>query len=178
MMPDLNYNQSTKMGAWFRDRPGFLERVYVFTEWVFERINPLFEKIGYKKIEPWIRLPEELAKRLIFDCRMCGQCVLHSTGMTCPMTCPKNLRNGPCGGVRENGNCEVVPEMRCVWVEAFERSNDMPVYGDHLEYLLPPLNRQLEGRSAWITMLSNEDRALEIGWVPESEVNQIGGEYQ
>ena len=26
---------------------------------------------------------------------MCGQCVLHSTGMTCPMTCPKTLRNGP-----------------------------------------------------------------------------------
>ena len=38
---------------------------------------------------------------------MCGQCVLHSTGMTCPMTCPKTLRNGPCGGVREDGDCEV-----------------------------------------------------------------------
>ena len=53
---------------------------------------------------------------------MCGQCVLHDTGMTCPMTCPKTLRNGPCGGVREDGHCEVKPEMRCVWVKADERA--------------------------------------------------------
>ena len=57
---------------------------------------------------------ERASKGAIFDCRMCGQCVLHSTGMTCPMTCPKNLRNGPCGGVRANGHCEVIPGMRCV----------------------------------------------------------------
>nr|WP_245947992.1 methylenetetrahydrofolate reductase C-terminal domain-containing protein [Halomonas montanilacus] len=29
---------------------------------------------------------------------MCGQCILSSTGMSCPMNCPKSLRNGPCGG--------------------------------------------------------------------------------
>ena len=40
--------------------------------------------------------------------------------MSCPMNCPKNLRNGPCGGVRENGHCEVKPEMKCVWVQAWE----------------------------------------------------------
>jgi hypothetical protein len=51
--------------------------------------------------------------------------ILHSTGMTCPMTCPKNLRNGPCGGVRANGHCEVIPTMRCVWVQAFERAGRM-----------------------------------------------------
>ena len=56
-------------------------------------------------------LIEHALKKPIWDCRMCGQCVLHSTGMTCPMTCPKTLRNGPCGGVRENGNCEVVPGL-------------------------------------------------------------------
>ena len=57
---------------------------------------------------------EHIVKGQVWDCRMCGTCVLHSTGMTCPMTCPKTLRNGPCGGVRENGHCEVKPEMRCV----------------------------------------------------------------
>lgn len=172
-MPDLNYNQSTKIGGWLRDRPGYLERAYKFTEWVFERLNPLIDKIGYEKIEPWVRSPEELAKRLIFDCRMCGQCVLHSTGMTCPMTCPKNLRNGPCGGVREDGGCEVVPEMRCVWVEAFERSQKMPTYGGQLGHSQPPLNRQLEGRSAWITALTNEDHATDTGWVPVTGVDQV-----
>src|SRR5205814_1712686 len=64
---------------------------------------------------------EELTKGALFNCQMCGQCVLHSTGMTCPMNCPKNLRNGPCGGVRTNGHCEVKPELRWVWVDNFER---------------------------------------------------------
>jgi hypothetical protein len=67
-----------------------------------------------------ITFVEKHVKGLIFDCRMCGQCVLSSTGMSCPMNCPKQLRNGPCGGVRANGNCEVEPDMPCVWVQAWE----------------------------------------------------------
>ncbi len=39
---------------------------------------------------------EHAVKGPVFGCRMCGQCVLHSTGLTCPMNCPKTLRNGPC----------------------------------------------------------------------------------
>src|SRR5262245_22070949 len=107
---------------------------------------------------------EKVSKGLVFDCRMCGQCVLHSTGMTCPMTCPKNLRNGPCGGVRANGHCEVIPEMRCVWVEAFERSGQMPVYGSEMILLQPPVNRRLEGSSAWINMLTGEDQKVPKAW--------------
>ncbi len=42
-----------------------------------------------------VALPEELFKKVAYNCQMCGQCILHSTGMTCPMNCPKNLRNGP-----------------------------------------------------------------------------------
>ena len=65
---------------------------------------------------------EHAVKGPVWDCRMCGQCVLHDTGLTCPMTCPKTLRNGPCGGVRADGHCEVEPEMRCVWVKAYARA--------------------------------------------------------
>lgn len=61
---------------------------------------------------------EETVKRSVFGCHMCGQCVLHSTGMTCPMECPKNLRNGPCGGVRMDGSCEVDRSKTCVWYKA------------------------------------------------------------
>ena len=39
------------------------------------------------------------------------------------MNCPGQLRNGPCGGVRLNGKCEVKPEMDCVWVKGYERSS-------------------------------------------------------
>ncbi len=57
-----------------------------------------------------IGLPAEaVVKKTLFGCQSCGQCLLHENGMTCPMRCPKNSRNGPCGGVRANGHCEVYP---------------------------------------------------------------------
>ena len=128
--------------------PRLLEVIYQATERALRPFRRWLKPGG--TIEKIFIKTEEVGKGAIFDCRMCGQCVLHSTGMTCPMTCPKNLRNGPCGGVRTNGHCEVVPEMRCVWVEAYERSGRMPVYGNDLLQVLPPLNRQLQGTSAWI----------------------------
>ncbi len=170
-MPNSNDNQSFNVGRWLRDHPRLLERAYRVTEWILKRIGPWIERLGYEKVEPWIRPAEELAKKIVFDCRMCGQCVLHATGMTCPMTCPKNLRNGPCGGVRPNGHCEVIPAMRCVWVEAYERSLEMPSYGHEMSYLQPPVNRQLEGRSAWITLLTKEDHPATASWVDVSEIN-------
>jgi hypothetical protein len=152
------------IGSWLRNHPRTLESAYDLTHRAFEFVHPVIEKIGYAKVERLIRRPEEWLKGLIFDCRMCGQCILHSTGMTCPMTCPKNLRNGPCGGVRLNGHCEVIPEMRCVWVEAYERSLEMSEYGTELTVLQPPVNRTLEDRSAWITMLTGEDQLAGPGW--------------
>lgn len=152
------------IGSWIRDHPKILEITYLGTNWVFDRMDPLLDFLGYRKIEPWILPLEKIGKKIVFDCRMCGQCILHSTGMTCPMTCPKNLRNGPCGGVRENGNCEVEPDMKCVWVEAFQRAQNMPRYGEEMQLLQPPVNRQLEDRSAWITMLTTEDMQVPSGW--------------
>jgi hypothetical protein len=100
----------------------------------------------------------------VFDCRMCGQCVLHSTGMTCPMTCPKSLRNGPCGGVRPDGRCEVVPELACIWVQAWERSKRMTAAGLEIQRLLPPLDRRLEGTSAWANHFTGADLVQPPGW--------------
>lgn len=60
--------------------------------------------------------------RFLEYCSMCGHCVLNETAGICPVTrCPKGLLNGPCGGVLENGNCEVNPDMKCVWVEIYEK---------------------------------------------------------
>ena len=54
-------------------------------------------------------------------CRMCGDCVLGSTGGICPITkCAKSLVNGPCGG-QKNGKCEVNPENDCAWIKIYER---------------------------------------------------------
>lgn len=157
-----------------QNHPALLERLYQVTHTAVHKLQPLLKKIGYARANRWLRGGEELAKRAIFDCRMCGQCILHSTGMTCPMTCPKNLRNGPCGGVRANGHCEVIPEMKCIWVQAFERSQKMPKYGSEIIEIQPPVNRQLEGESAWITMLTGADKVTPVGWVGTSEILVVG----
>lgn len=163
----------SKIGRWMRDHPRMLERMYTLTHFVVEKAQPLIERFGYERADRLLRWSEERGKQLMFDCEMCGQCVLHSTGMTCPMSCPKNLRNGPCGGVRQNGHCEVKPEMKCIWVEAFERSQEMAVYGDEILHLQPPVNRQLEGSSAWVNMLTGEDKNVPEGWVGLSTIPVI-----
>lgn len=158
------------LGSWLRNHPRWLEWAYRETHRLFVRLDPLIKRFGYIRANRWLHPSEEFTKKIVFDCRMCGQCILHSTGMTCPMTCPKNLRNGPCGGVRNNGHCEVKPEMKCVWVEAFERSRRMVTYGDEITDLQPPVNRQLEGSSAWINMLTGIDKKTPAGWVSTSDI--------
>ncbi len=149
---------------WIQDHPHGLEVLYRFVERTFLGLDPLWSRLGYERVERLIKPFEDISKALMFDCRVCGQCILHSTGMTCPMTCPKHLRNGPCGGVRANGHCEVKPEMKCIWVEAYERSQKMPIYGEEMIWIQPPMNWQLEGTSAWVNMLSGEDKTVPAGW--------------
>jgi len=112
-------------------------------------------------------LIEDAVKGRVWDCRMCGQCVLHSTGMTCPMTCPKTLRNGPCGGVREDGRCEVVPEMECVWHKAERRSHSPLIPGAwerEFAHLRPPVNNSLRGTASWANLVTGRDREVPLGW--------------
>ena len=127
-----------------------LNRFYTTFERVLVALDPLWRRLGYQRIDKPVAAVERAVKGLLFDCRMCGQCVLTSTGMSCPMNCPKNLRNGPCGGVRIDGRCEVKPEMMCVWVEAFAGAERMPGGLEAIRRLQPPVDRRLEGSSAWL----------------------------
>ena len=106
-----------------------------------------------RALEMVVRPIEALSKKAVFGCRMCGQCILHETGMTCPMGCPKTLRNGPCGGVRMDGSCEVLPEMMCVWVKAERRSRWLPWRGAILK-IQPALDWSRKGSSAWVNLLA------------------------
>ena len=149
---------------WLRDRPALLERAYRLTGAVVRCLHPLIRAVGYRRAGALLTPLERVSKRALFDCRMCGQCILHSTGMVCPMTCPKNLRNGACGGVRGDGGCEVVPEMKCVWVEAFEKAREMRVFGPEIISIQPPVDHRLEGSSAWINLLAGDDARVSAGW--------------
>jgi len=131
----------------------------------FERaltaLDPVFKRIGYQRLERPVAALERSVKGLLFDCRMCGQCVLSSTGMSCPMNCPKSLRNGPCGGVRANGNCEVRPDMKCVWYLAVEGSGRIAAGAEAISRIQRPVDRQLAGKSSWLRMA--RERAGEPG---------------
>ena len=102
---------------------------------------------------------EELAKGRLFGCRMCAQCAIPATGYACPMTCPKQLRNGPCGGVGTDGGCEVYPEMRCVWLMAYERAEADGRAAD-LRRLQRPIDQRKWGESSWINYWKGRDDGL------------------
>lgn len=127
-----------------------LSRVYTLFENLLVRLAPLWRALGYERVERPVALVERAVKGLLFDCKMCGRCVLSSTGLSCPMNCPKQLRNGPCGGVRANGNCEVKPEMRCVWIEAFQGAARIEGGLALIASVQAPVDRRLEGSSAWL----------------------------
>ena len=115
----------------------------------FFQARPRLTRVLDRSIAPF----EAISKKVVFGCRMCGQCILHETGLTCPMGCPKTLRNGPCGGVRMNGHCEVKPEMMCVWVKAERRSRLLPWRGTLLK-IQPSLDWTLKGSSSWVNLLA------------------------
>jgi hypothetical protein len=127
-----------------------LSRVYTLFESLLVRLAPLFQLLGYQRIERPVTVVERAVKGLLFDRRMCGRCILSSTGLACPMNCPKQLRNGPCGGVRADGHCEVKPEMRCVWVEAWQGATRIPGGLEAISNIQAPVDHRLEGTSAWL----------------------------
>ncbi len=127
-----------------------LARLYVVFEHLIVAIEPLARLIGHERLERPVAAVERTIKGALFDCRMCGACVLSSTGMSCPRNCPKNVLNGPCGGVRADGSCEVLPDMTCVWVKAIEGDRNM---GGGTIGLLPATDHRLIRRSSWLNIL-------------------------
>lgn len=129
-----------------------LRTAYRLLEKLLVALHPLWSRVGYARLEKPVASLERAVKGMLFDCQMCGQCILGDTGMSCPMNCPKNLRNGPCGGVRADGHCEVKPDMRCVWVEAIAGSERMPDDGAGIRVIQVPVDWRLQGRSSWLSV--------------------------
>ena len=135
---------------WSVRRARGMNAFYRGFERVLVRLHPLFKFLGYERLERPVAAVEQAVKGLLFDCRMCGQCILSSTGMSCPMNCPKSLRNGPCGGVRANGNCEIIEDMPCVWVQAFEGSRRIPGGVEAMSKVQFAVDQRQQGRSSWL----------------------------
>ena len=98
---------------------------------------------------------EFAVKSPMFGCQACGNCVLGQMEYVCPMTCPKNMRNGPCGGTL-NGQCEVLPDKPCIWVGVYDRAKAAGRV-DELKTYIPPRLLSLRGTSSWINYFLNRD---------------------
>jgi methylenetetrahydrofolate reductase (NADPH) len=120
---------------------------------------------GLERVEFAIKSP-------LFGCQACGNCVLGHMEYVCPQTCPKNLRNGPCGGTL-NGRCEVV-DKPCIWVPVYERAKTTNRLGE-LKVYIPPPNRALAGTSSWINYFLHRDSRPEN--VPPAWNTQGGAAY-
>ncbi len=94
-------------------------------------------------------------KSSAFGCQACGNCVLGEMEYVCPMTCPKSMRNGPCGGTH-NGQCEVYPDRACIWVKVYDHAKSANRVED-LKTYIPPRDRALEGTSSYINYYLDRD---------------------
>lgn len=139
-----------QLRSWSVHNARWLKKVYAGFESVLVRMSPIFERIGYERLDKPFAAIERVTKGVLLDSQNCGQCIVGFTGLACPMNCPKKLRNGPCGGVRADGTCEIDPEMTCVWVLAWEGNKRFRENGYPIQQLQPPVDNRLIGRSAWL----------------------------
>jgi 5,10-methylenetetrahydrofolate reductase len=150
---------------WSVRHAGTLEVCYRLFGALMTACAPLFRKLGFARVERAVIPIERRIKSLMFDCHMCGVCLLSKNGMSCPMNCPKSVRNGPCGGVRTDGGCEVDPDMQCVWVEGWRGMQRMS------EGALSPLpnapaNARFSGSSSWMRLARGEHGPAPLSGAP------------
>ena len=155
-----------RMRSWSVRNARWLKAMYHGLESVLVFMGPLIKRIGYQRLDKPFLIIEKASKGFLMDSQSCGQCIVGFTGLSCPMNCPKTMRNGPCGGVRPDGKCEVVPDMDCVWLMAWEGNKNLREQEYPIQRLQPALDNQLKGSSAWLRELrrknTEEDVAREI----------------
>ena len=147
-----------KVRLWAVKHSRGMERLYNATNPLVLGLLKGVDKLFGRKLDRPITAIEAGLKGLLFDCKMCGDCALSKTGMSCPMNCPKTIRHGPCGGVRENGMCEVKPEMRCVWVAAWDGASRMK-HGDAIKQVNFALDHRRRGTSSWLKLVREDSDA-------------------
>jgi methylenetetrahydrofolate reductase (NADPH) len=111
---------------------------------------PFLERV-FHAFEHWIKVT-------LYGCQDCGDCALFDVAYLCPVSqCPKDQRNGPCGGSYE-GWCEVYPyERQCIWVRAYLRLKSQHREDTIGQIIVPPCNYQLRQTSSWINYFTGRD---------------------
>jgi methylenetetrahydrofolate reductase (NADPH) len=164
---EISYGQ--KGGFYFFEGPQPAPTKREWTQPIFDLLEPAnwpgpVRKIGTAALR-WVDHHPGMAsalesaelafKKPVFGCQACGNCVLGLMEYVCPMTCPKNMRNGPCGGTF-GGQCEVTPEKPCIWVAVYDRAKAADRV-EELKTYIPARNRELQGTSSYINYLLDRD---------------------
>ncbi|MBI4333314.1 MAG: methylenetetrahydrofolate reductase C-terminal domain-containing protein [Chloroflexi bacterium] len=133
---------------------------------VFEPRSPLF-----KVLQPLARLVDSSrtlkkvfgsfefwTKAVLYGCMNCGDCALFDVAYLCPVSqCPKNQRNGPCGG-SHHGWCEIYEnEKKCIWVRAYRRLKAGRRENTIADYIVPPCDWGLWQSSSWLNFYLGRD---------------------
>lgn len=91
--------------------------------------------------------------------------------------CPKHMSNGPCGGVRDDGTCEVGRHITCPYPSILDQLPWRLVQGMHKEDTSPPAPH-ISGRLAR-KMAAGEFVVLAELWPPaDADLSQIVTRYQ
>jgi methylenetetrahydrofolate reductase (NADPH) len=142
---------------------------------IFEPRSPFFRPIRrfmkfvqssrfiYKTFH-WL---ERWSKSTLYACKDCGDCALFDAAYLCPVSqCPKDQRNGPCGGSYQ-GWCEVYPgERKCIWVKAYLRLKSQHKEDEIGKYLVPPCNWELHQSSSWVNYFLGRDHSAKLRGIP------------
>jgi len=111
---------------------------------------------------------ERNIKRVLFDCRECGDCALFDLGYLCPMSrCAKGQRNGPCGGSRDS-RCEVDADKPCVWTLVYQRFSAAGKLDDLRTQYVPAADNALERTSGWANFFLGRDHAAKMKPMPRA----------
>lgn len=140
---------------WSVRHASLLTRIYNAIERLVGNLEPLLRGMGFDRMQRLLVPLERLSKGLLFNCQMCGDCLLGKNGMSCPMNCPKKIRNGPCGGVRPDGHCEVDAQQPCVWVQGWHGGQGMR-NGAKQVSVNPVAEHHRQGSSAWLNLLDKK----------------------
>jgi methylenetetrahydrofolate reductase (NADPH) len=124
----------------------------------------------------WYRLlePATLYRKATLGCVSCGDCIQdHLNYAGCSMQgCYKELRNGPCGGSRVDGNCEARADLSCIWNLIYRGAlamGDDPRKFAHV--LVPPRDWRLDRTNALANRfagLDNFGKRIDLG-IPVDE---------
>lgn len=92
-------------------------------------VQALAERFSEKPVYPGVNTSgltiREEAGVWLSRCAACGDCILGETFGFCPVArCAKSLTNGPCGGTRREGKCEISEDIDCVWYQIVKRAEE------------------------------------------------------